>query len=244
MIIVKINFFCTDRVSRKEKFDRKMPLSNIIVYWLHYCFYTILILCIPFIYLPLLFELNPFAIAYLLWYNWDFQTCDYGSRPFRWLRQLSFWSYFTQSFPLHLIRSTPLSSDRNYIFACHPHGIFSISTVHSIITDGQQFSQLFPNLQPYFVTISQQFWLPFYREILLAFGFCSAKQKSIEYILKQKPNSNGGNIVAIMIGGTNEAIESFHSNRLILIVKKRRGFLRLALKNRYFLDRICQKSFH
>ncbi|XP_046918376.2 2-acylglycerol O-acyltransferase 2-A [Dermatophagoides farinae] len=206
-------------------------MSPTFAYWLHYSFYTIVIITIPVFYLPLLLQLNPLAIAYLIWYIYDFPTCDRGSRPWPWLRSLGFWSYFTDYFPIRLIRTTalPLSADRNYIFACHPHGIFSIATVHSLTTDGQQFSRLFPGLDSHMVTVSQQFWLPFYREILLALGYCSAKAQSIEYILKRKKSN--GQVVAIMIGGTREAIEC-SPQQLVMIVKKRRGFLRLALKNR------------
>lgn len=206
--------------------------TDTVAYWSHYCFYTILIAAIALLYAPLLLEWNPFAVAYLLWHIYDFNTCDRGSRPWLWLRQLRFWSHFAHSFPIRLIRATqsPLSADRNYIFACHPHGIFSIATTLSLTTDGQQFSRLFPGLHPYMVTISQQFWLPFYREILLALGYCSAKAQSIQHILKGK-HSNG-QVVAIMIGGTREATEFHWPQRLVLIVKRRRGFLRLALKNR------------
>lgn len=129
-----------------------------------------------------------------------------------------------------MIRTEELSSNRNYLFACHPHGLFSVAPLQLFTTASGDFSKQFPQLTSYMITLKIQFLIPFYRDILLALGYCSSSAKSIEYLLRKRENQTTGNVVALMIGGTEEMLFA-KPGTMTLIIRKRRGFIRLALKN-------------
>lgn len=153
-----------------------------------------------------------------------------GARINHWLRNISFWPNLAKSFPFKLIRTEELSPNRNYLFACHPHGLFSVAPLQLFTTNSGDFSKQFPQLTSYMVTLKIQFLIPFYRELLLALGYCSSSAKSIEYLLCKSENKATGNVVALMIGGTEEMLLA-KPDTMALIIHKRRGFIRLALKN-------------
>ena len=66
-------------------------------------------------------------------------------------------------------------------------------------------------------------------------GSVTASRKSIEYVLNSKP---GGNAVVVVVGGAPESLYT-HPNveDIILILKPRKGFIRLALKHGW--DPVC-----
>lgn len=88
--------------------------------------------------------------------------------------------------------------------------------------------QLFRNHKMYSTTLPINFSIPFYREIILASGSVSSSQRSIDYILG-KPE--GGNVVGIAPGGAAEAQYSNPGGNYELVLKRRKGFVRLALKH-------------
>lgn len=72
-----------------------------------------------------------------------------------------------------------------------------------------------------------QFYFPFRREIIIALGVIAASARGITAILKRQ---GGGNAVCLVVGGAEEALES-HEGNYSLCINKRKGFIRLALKN-------------
>ncbi|KAK4881374.1 hypothetical protein RN001_004693 [Aquatica leii] len=57
-------------------------------------------------------------------------------------------------------------------------------------------------------------------------GMCSSSAQSIKWILQ---NPNGGNLAAIIIGGVAEALHA-EPNKYRLVLKNRKGFIKIALK--------------
>lgn len=113
----------------------------------------------------------------------------------------------------------------NYLFGYHPHGIFCFGAISMFATEGSGFSRLFPGIGVRLATLSVTFLLPLYRDLILSLGLCSASRKSCEYIL----NSGPGQSLGIVVGGAGEAlVSSPGATRLIL--KKRLGFIRLAIR--------------
>lgn len=88
--------------------------------------------------------------------------------------------------------------------------------------------QLFRNHTPYSATLSINFNIPFYRDIILAGGSVSCSQRSIDYILG-KPE--GGNVLGIVPGGAEEARYSHPGGNYELLLGRRKGFVRMALKH-------------
>lgn len=54
--------------------------------------------------------------------------------------------------------------------AFHPHGIMSMGAFVNFSTEATGFSQLFPGITPYLLTLAGTFSLPFGREYLFAVG--------------------------------------------------------------------------
>ncbi|KAJ3048039.1 Diacylglycerol O-acyltransferase 2 [Rhizophlyctis rosea] len=67
--------------------------------------------------------------------------------------------------------------------------------------------------------------MPFQRDLLLALGICSVSRKSCDHLLS-KPNES----CLIVVGGASEALLA-HPSTANLIIKKRLGFVKLALRH-------------
>ncbi|KAI2801885.1 2-acylglycerol O-acyltransferase 1 [Blomia tropicalis] len=167
------------------------------------------------------------TLLYLFWFIYDRKASYQGGHRRSWMRNLSAWKYFADFFPVKLMRTAKLSPDKNYIFGCHPHGILSFSHFVNFATEGTGFSKLFPKIVPHLITLNYQFWLPIHRDIILLSGTCEASRESIEYIISGKGR---GNAAAIVIGGANEVLKAA-PNQMILTLKRRKGFVRLAIKH-------------
>lgn len=111
------------------------------------------------------------TLLYMVWYIYDFSTPNRGGRRCQWMRSREIFKYFANYFPVKLIKTADLPADRNYIFACHPHGIFSISHFLNFCTEATDFSKTFPGLLPHLMTLKYQFMLPLHRDLFAASGF-------------------------------------------------------------------------
>jgi hypothetical protein len=99
------------------------------------------------------------------------------------------------------------------------------------------FSEKFPGLSPHLLTLSTNFIIPFYRELILSLGICSVSIKSCISILKSKnkrasnlaENRGEGNCLIIVVGGAAESL-SAHPGTADLTLKRRLGFIKLAIR--------------
>jgi hypothetical protein len=71
------------------------------------------------------------------------------------------------------------------VFGYHPHGVIGMGAIANFGTEATGFSRLFPGLVPHLLTLSSNFKLPIYRELLLFMGIGSVSMKSCQNILKQ-----------------------------------------------------------
>lgn len=78
------------------------------------------------------------------------------------------------------------------------------------------FSTQFPGIVPHLLTLSSNFRVPIYREILLALGICSVSKESCSNILKNGP----GQAITIVVGGAAESL-SAHPGTADLTLRKR-----------------------
>lgn len=152
-------------------------------------------------------------------------------RRSEWLRSSRWWSLFASYFPARLHRSQELTPTRKYIFGYHPHGIISHGAFAAFATEALGFSQLFPGITNTLLTLDSNFRIPFYREYALALGLASVDRKSIENLLtKGGPNGEGmGRAVTIVVGGARESLDAVPGS-LKLVLKRRKGFVKLAVK--------------
>ena len=68
------------------------------------------------------------------------------------------------------------------------------------------------------------FIIPFFRELWASSGACSASKSGLHYLLTQE----GGKMAVLVPGGAEEALNS-DRGEVRLILKKRKGFIKLAL---------------
>lgn len=110
------------------------------------------------------------ALAYLIWMYMDKETCERGGRRINWFRKLRWWQHYRNYFPVHLVATQPLPPDRNYLFACFPHGILSSGAFSAFGTDAHDLDTIMPGIKPYVCTLKINFDMPLVREAALAAG--------------------------------------------------------------------------
>ncbi|KAL8684190.1 MAG: hypothetical protein Q9224_006534, partial [Gallowayella concinna] len=148
------------------------------------------------------------------------------------LRSLPIWSLFASYFPARLHRSSKLEPTRKYIFGYHPHGIISHGAFAAFATEACGFSTLFPGITNTLLTLDSNFRIPFYRDYALAMGLASVSRESCENILsKGGPNNEGmGRAITIVVGGARESLDAQPRSHLRLVLKRRKGFVKLAIR--------------
>ncbi|CCC68247.1 hypothetical protein NCAS_0B01630 [Naumovozyma castellii] len=110
-----------------------------------------------------------------------------------------------------------------YIFGYHPHGIGALGAFGIFGTEGRNWSQLFPGIPVSLMTLVTQFHIPFYRDYLLAFGITAVSRKNSLKTLEKNQS------ICIVVGGARESLLSAVGSTE-LILNKRKGFVKLALK--------------
>ncbi|CAD7954236.1 unnamed protein product [Amoebophrya sp. A25] len=133
----------------------------------------------------------------------------------------------------HVERSSSYPED-NYLIACHPHGLYVLSALLGISSNGCGFDDdpALKHLNVRFAVAEFPFWVPVMREYALKTGAISPSQASIQENLKK------GRTVALVPGGTAEAMHAGvrsnptsargHTGKMRLVLKDRKGFIRQA----------------
>ncbi|MCJ1366543.1 diacylglycerol O-acyltransferase 1 [Acarospora aff. strigata] len=207
----------------------KRRLQTLVVLW-----HT---LCIPFFLTTFFFLCSiplfwPILLPYLIYILFSHAgTSGTLSHRSQFLRSSRIWSLFASYFPARLHRSQELPPTRKYVFGYHPHGIISHGAFASFATEALGFAQLFPGITNTLLTLDSNFRIPFYRDYALALGLGSVSRESCENLLsKGGPNNEGmGRAITIVVGGARESLDAQpHSLRLVL--KRRKGFVKLAIR--------------
>lgn len=166
---------------------------------------------------------------YLIWLWIDKHTPENGGRPIEWIKSWKWGFYVKEYFSLKLIKSEEheLDPKRNYLFCCYPHGLLATSTFVTFGTNAVGISEIYPNHRHYVASLKILFFIPFYRELVMSYSVIPASKKSLSYLLGYP---DGGNIVGLAVGGAEEMLYCKPENYTI-ILKKRKGFIKLALEN-------------
>ncbi|SMQ52650.1 unnamed protein product [Zymoseptoria tritici ST99CH_1A5] len=174
----------------------------------------------------------PIVIPYMLYCTFSRASIN-GELKQRseWCRKSKIWSLFGSYFPARLHRSQELEPTRKYIFGYHPHGIISHGAFAAFATEALGFGQLFPGITNTLLTLDSNFRIPLYREYALKMGLASVSRESCENILsKGGPNGEGmGRAITIVVGGARESLDAIPYT-LRLVVKRRKGFVKLAIR--------------
>ncbi|KAN0019214.1 hypothetical protein ACTFIU_002418 [Dictyostelium citrinum] len=166
------------------------------------------------------------AIPYLIWMFYFDTKHESGGRRISYVRNSILWRYFRDYFPISLIINSNYDPKKNYIFAYHPHGIISIGAFCNFATNANNIDEKLPGLKVHLLTLESNFKIPFLRDVLMSFGMSSVAKKSCENIL----NSGPGESICLVVGGAEESLDARPGNNEITL-KKRKGFIKLALVN-------------
>ncbi|CRL03396.1 CLUMA_CG016238, isoform A [Clunio marinus] len=153
-------------------------------------------------------------------------------RTWRWFH------YFTNFFPVSIVKTVDLPPTKNYLFAVFPHGVISVGVFCNFCTSTTNFRKLFPGIRSKVCTLNYHFFIPFYREIVLAWGMMSVNYKSIMNGLSKSNNKHAvcnydgytSNAIVLIVGGAQEALNA-RPGDYRLVLKKRKGFVKIAIQS-------------
>jgi len=177
----------------------------------------IFVFCIFFPPLIILF-LPYFAYIY---FNDSLRT---GGKVNPTIRNYWLWKYLAAYFPGTLIVEEQLDPSQKYILGAHPHGVFTLGLWVNVMTNGAGATDKLKGLNYRGLTIRPPLYMPILRDYLMALGFASVSKDSCDYLLKH------GISIALCPGGQDEQLIST-SGAYTLVLKKRKGFIKLALNH-------------
>ncbi|XP_058536998.1 2-acylglycerol O-acyltransferase 3-like [Ochotona princeps] len=126
-----------------------------------------------------------------------------------------------------LVKTAELPPNQNYVLGSHPHGIMCMGMVCNFMSECNDFSRRFPGLQPWITTLVEFFYLPVFRDYLLAAGLRPVSRHSLDFVLSQPQL---GQAVVIVIGGGQELLSTSPGQHFLKLLN-RKGFVRLALRH-------------
>lgn len=135
------------------------------------------------------------------------------------------WNYYRDFFPIEMIKTVDLDPKKVYLIGNHPHGVLCTGAFATFATDTLGFRKKFEGITPHILTLQGQYWFPVYRELMMASGACAATKVGMTNLL-QKP----GHASILIVGGVLEALQG-DRNKVTLVLKRRKGWIKLALIN-------------
>ncbi|KAI8994312.1 diacylglycerol O-acyltransferase 1 [Gaertneriomyces sp. JEL0708] len=199
---------------------RRRQTASILIWLL-----SIPILISVFLYLLFTPKYTPWILAYIVFIALD-PTPETGGRRIMLVRKMKLWKWMKDYFPISLVKTADLDPTKNYLFGYHPHGIIGLGAWTNFGTEASNFSHQFPGINVRLLTLQTNFHMPFWREVLLSLGICSVSRRSCDNILNRGP----GHSCMIVVGGASESLLAFPGTN-DLVVKKRLGFIKVALRN-------------
>ncbi|KAI4888267.1 hypothetical protein NFI96_029004 [Prochilodus magdalenae] len=178
-------------------------------------------------------SLWPIPTLYFTWQIYDWhkperaQCCPLGGRGTEFVRNWKVWKHFKDYFPVKMVKTAELSPSKNYILGCHPHGIMSMGAFSCFSTEAGGFAEAFPGVRSTLAILAGLFRLPLFRDYVMSAGMVPVSKESLEYMLSR---AGVGNAVVIIIGGAEESLASSPGVNTV-VMKHRKGFVRLALEN-------------
>uniref|UniRef100_A0A452U205 Acyltransferase n=1 Tax=Ursus maritimus TaxID=29073 RepID=A0A452U205_URSMA len=165
------------------------------------------------------------SVLYATWWYLDRDRPWQGGRPLKAIRRCFLWKYMRDYFPVSLVKTAELDPSRNYLAGFHPHGILVAGAFVNLCTESTGFSSLFPGIRPHLMMLNLWFWTPFFRDYIMSGGLVTSDKESAAHLLSRK---EGGNLLAIVVGGAQEALNA-RPGATTLLLRNRKGFVRLAL---------------
>lgn len=191
-----------------------------------------LVLGVP-IMIPIVFYIYPLTrapiIGYIAWIILDWKDGPTKGRDNPWLiknfRFNSIWKHFQQYFNGRLVKTAELDPKHRYIFGIHPHGLYAVS-MFANMWQNNDFKLAFKGINLIGSTLPSNFWIPVWRDYVLAVGCASSSKESIKYRLTNGPP---GTALTLAVGGARE-FKYMEEGVMDLVLLQRKGFVKIALE--------------
>ncbi len=164
-------YFGIDFIPLMLPLERRFQLIAVMIHILNFSVFPILSILV-FLYL-LLTQFWWMSVGYMAWMIYDImikQTSATGGRRSEWLRKGPFMQHFRDYFPVTLEKTVDLDPNKNYVMGYHPHGILSCGAFCNFGSDATGFSEKFPGVTPYLLTLETNFRWPILRGYTLWMG--------------------------------------------------------------------------
>ncbi|KAJ2396770.1 diacylglycerol O-acyltransferase 1 [Coemansia sp. RSA 2559] len=172
--------------------------------------------------------LRAFLGVYLVFCLVDSRPYDGIGRRLSIVRKLPIWDHINRYFQPKIVFEEPLDATKQYVFGCHPHGVISYTSQLIAGATGMNIETHFPGLIVRGVTMPVSFTIPFFRDYALAMGCLSCDRSSIRRILLDRHHRLRQSLL-VVVGGAEESMLA-HTNSADLVLLKRKGFVREAIR--------------
>ncbi|CAI5451985.1 unnamed protein product [Caenorhabditis angaria] len=217
-------YFGIDWAPLNIPLERRLQTLGALHFFAITLFTPVIVLILP-IYMITTY-LWPLILIYCIWAYYDWDSPKRGAYRSKWFQSQRIHDYYAKYFPVKMHTTSELDSNENYLIGYHPHGIISMAAFINFSTNGTGILQIFPKIQFHLCTLVGQFWSPWRREWGLLHGMIDCSRESIKYVLEDKSK---GKAVVLVVGGAEEALDA-HPGHHILTLKKRKGFIKIALQ--------------
>mmetsp|Transcript_12936 Transcript_12936/g.19461 ORF Transcript_12936/g.19461 Transcript_12936/m.19461 type:complete len:344 (+) Transcript_12936:247-1278(+) len=163
------------------------------------------------------------SLVLLLYLPWLLDLSEFsGSRISDTMRRSWIGKWMKSFFPCKVVKTAELNSQ--CIIGIHHHGVLPWGSVINVGTEASGFESIFPALKHrVIIAASYCFWVPFFRDLLLAGGVVDCNKWSVEKWLSK------GYTVAVFPGGAREGLYA-NPDEDFLDLRRKRGFLKLGMK--------------
>jgi len=126
-------------------------------------------------------------------------------------------------FDYQVISDAKLEKNKLYMFGFHPHGIYPYSIIWGPLTSA--WKEKFPGIEFDPLGATLVFMVPMVRDISLWLGGRDVTRKSINLALKSNRS------IGLVPGGQAEMRESRSFSDEIVLIRRHKGFIRMAIEN-------------
>ncbi|MEW5319437.1 MAG: hypothetical protein WDW38_010589 [Sanguina aurantia] len=207
----------------------KQSFASSIAAMLSLAFYTgwpntlLLLFCL------VIFTWNKIALAILVAL---FSTLLLPAGPLLWpaFNQMAIFKTWREYFRFSYLFEEILDPKINYIFAELPHGCFPLGP----LVAGTECVHIFPGFNIFSLAASSVFSVPLWRHFMTWIGSVPATPGNFKKLLKSGS-------VAVIVGGIAE-MYMLHPKKEIVVLKDRKGFVRIAVEMGVPIVPVCGKS--
>jgi hypothetical protein len=210
-------------------FVQKALQTGVLLFWMSFLLFMMIGTSLIFLYCTITYpSFRIFAAMYVGWMVFDAKTAIRGRRHewvINWIRCNPIWKHFAGYFSAQLVKTAELDPAQKYILGYSGHGVYAFSLMTNVFHN-RDFDNVYPGIKLMGCTLPANFWFPIWRDYLLSAAISSCDSSSLKYRLKHE---GAGAAMLIALGGAEE-FKYMKEGTMDLVIKKRKGFAKIALQ--------------